>query len=147
MTTTLPENPLFGDAAPERIVKVIASDWRRFSAAASVVLGERATWEAAVREFDLLSQVFYRDRRDMEPLGEIFELLLERAYHAGSPADREARLMYMSETLGDEMPGLAWAKRRAAYYAEQMALSPDERQRRTNKAWLDAYRADRAANA
>lgn len=133
--------PLFGDAPPERIAHIIANDWRRFVAAAYLRLGLRETWEAAAQEFDLLWQLWFRDRRDIEPLGEVLELLIERAYQC-DPAEQTARMQVLSDILGGEFPGMSRARQRAEYRAWAKA-NPTEAQRRANQAWLDAYRADK----
>lgn len=140
------ENPLFGDAPPERITHIIENDWQKFSSVAFVFLGFRERWEAAVREYDLLSQIFFRDGLGEERLLPVLDLLLDRT--EGAAAERVARLEFMSTVFGSEMPGLTYARKKSADIAAYMKLSPAEREkikrereREEYHLWRDAYRA------
>lgn len=141
------ENPLFGDATPEQITEIVETDWKRFSCAAYIALGRRDCWEAAVREYDLLSQLFFRDGLGDECLTPVLDLLIDRVHGCGDPI---TRLEYLSKVVFDgiEMPGLTYARRKAKALTEFMALPAAERarirrqrQQEENRAWKDAYLA------
>lgn len=136
------DNPLFGNASSERIQHVMRNDWQRFSAIASVRMSIPTQWESAVREFDTLSQVFYRDHgaEAAAELMPIMEMLFDEALRS-DPQSLVSRLEFMSDVLGSDVVVMDVVRRRADKHAAWTALPPAERQRVVNTNWMAEYRA------
>lgn len=128
------ESPLFGDAEPEQIARTLRDDWRRFSAVAFVVLGLPEKWDAAVDEIARIRHAFARNDIDLDLTDELFMMMYDRLRVLPDMADRFERMMAV---LALPSPHIAQRLR------EELAITPVQKQARSNKEWLAAYYASR----
>ncbi len=132
-------HPLFGNKSNEEIARTMCEDGQRFLGAAYFVLGRRKTWEAAVAEFDLIEQDFYRERRDFSPVEPIFDILAQRI-RSFPREERMTALRLLADTFGFKIVA------NRAQKVEEAGEALDRRQEREAREWLEAYRKTPAAH-
>jgi hypothetical protein len=127
-------NPLFGDSDPDEIARILREDWRRFSAVAYIVLGMTETWDAAITEIAMIQHAFARNDLDLDLLDDLFMMMYDRVRVLPDMIDRFERLM---AALALPVP------RTVKRLRDEMAMTPDQKQKRSNREWLASYRAKR----
>lgn len=128
-------NPLFGEADPDEIARILREDWNRFSAIAYLVMGMPEKWDAALNEVRMIQHAFMRNDIDMDLTDRLFEMMYDRVRVLPEPIERFERMMAI---LALPAPKMVERLRR------EMAMTWDQKQQRRNKEWLADYRAQRA---